>query len=427
MTRAEQDIEKYRKGDFTVVLVGPDGKPLRNAEVCIELTRHQFNFGTNLFGISKYPDGNAFKRVALQTIKDIFNQVVVCDYWHNNRFKPGDKQPFLDIEWAQVNGLRTRLHAVLYELNANTFVRRPYTTEEFWEMIEERLKYVGKHYNGIVPEFDVINEMISKYAWERHDSETAFWNLFPNFPEFRDPDTAVKVFEMARKHIPDGRLVGLEAQIPSVNNKVWAEIIEFWKDLLARGADIDVIGTQCHFFDMGVPFQEGSAKYGKDTFTMAGISAGLDMMESIGKPVVVTEFTGPSRNGEPYSKSLQEKIWTMTDAENSAWQINFYKLVFSKPFIQGLTRWNHIDGGSGRAIDGGILTPEGVKHQIYYDLKKLIKETWHTRVEIRSNSKGRLSFRGFYGDYEVRVPGYATAEAVFNDNGDRVVEIVLRK
>ena len=151
MAKAEQDIEKYRKGDFTLMLVDTNGKPLKDTKINAELDKHQFNFGTNLFRLSSLPN-SPLKRTALQTIKDIFNQVVVCDYWFNPRDKMGDKQPFKDVEWAKANNMRTRLHCILYELRSETFPHRNYTTEECWEMIEERLKYIGKHFNGVIPE-----------------------------------------------------------------------------------------------------------------------------------------------------------------------------------------------------------------------------------------------------------------------------------
>lgn len=419
MAKADQDIEKYRKGDFTLMLVDTNGKPLKDTRINAELDKHQFNFGTNLFRLSSLPD-SPLKRTALQTIKEIFNQVVVCDYWFNPRDKMGDKQPFKDVEWAKANNMRTRLHCILYELCSETFPHRNYTTEECWKMIEERLKYIGKHFNGVIPEFDVINEVISKFAWNKN-SPDAFWKLFPNFPEFKDPKNAVKVYKLARKYIPDGKLVCLENPMPSIDSKLYLEVIDYWKKLLANGADIDIIATQCHFFDKGKPYPESKE------FTMASISEGLDLLQDLGKPIAITEFTGPSRNGELADPVQRDKHWTLTDEENAAWQINFYKLAFSKPYIFELVRWNHVDGGCGRAADGGIITPSGVKHQIYYELKKLIKETWHTNFNGKSNSKGEVSFRGFYGDYKISVPGYQMANAQLYDIDKGIIKVVLSK
>jgi len=36
-------------------------------------------------------------------------------------------------------------------------------------------------------------------------------------------------------------------------------------------------------------------------------------------------------------------------------------------------------------------------------LDKLINETWNTQIKEEPDSDGKLSFRGFYGDYKVTV------------------------
>jgi hypothetical protein len=158
---------------------------------------------------------------------------------------------------------------------------------------------------------------------------------------------------------------------------------------------------------------------------MAGVSRSLDLLANAGRPVVITEFNGPSRNNkEP--REQQDKLWTMSDADNSAWQINYYRLAFSKPFIEGITRWYQVDNMNGRGMDAGIIDGRGEKKRIYYDLKKLIKEEWHTKAAGRSDERGVMAFRGFYGEYDLRVEGYKPARVrLYDDGTGKVVEVVL--
>jgi hypothetical protein len=133
-----------------------------------------------------------------------------------------------------------------------------------------------------------------------------------------------------------------------------------------------------------------------------------------------------ARNTSDTVKEEQDKLWTMTDQENSAWQINFYKLAFSKPYILELTRWFQVDNYGGRGMDAGIIDSNGEKHQIYYDLKKLIKEEWHTKVEGKTNSLGEIAWRGFYGEYDVNVKGYQPVRVkLYDNNQEKVVKIQL--
>jgi len=402
MERAARDIEKYRKGDFTLTLVDASGKPIEGRAVVADLERHQFDFGTNLFGVSEMKDDNPLKAIARQTILDIFNTVISVNYWHKPKSDENTVQK--DLVWAEANGLRTRFHAVLYNDPKDIFVGKDYTTDQCWKLMEDRIKYVASMTGAKPMQYDVINEMYSKLTWDK-DKPEAFMKLVPQFPDLTDPQVVKRVYDLARKYLPQAQLVGLEAQVPSVNNPVYMAIIDYWKRCLAAGADIDVIGTQCHFYAKGLPYQQGTKAWGPDTFTMSGVSNALDTLRSIGKPIVVTEFNGPSRNSSE-KPEWQKQYWTMSEKENSAWQINFYRLAFSKPFIIGVTRWFHIDNFCGRGMDAGIIDEQGNKHQIYYDLKKLIKEEWHARVSTKAGRGGTVSFRGFYGDYLVTVDGY---------------------
>jgi len=425
MAQADKDIEKYRKGDFTLTLVDPNGKPVAGKAVVAELERHQFDFGTNSYGISAMKDDNPLKKIAQQTILDIFNLVISVNYWHKDQTAEEADLVGKDLAWAGANGLRTRFHAVLYNDPKPIFVGKNLTTQQCWQLMEDRIRYVTAATGAKPMQYDVINEMVSKLTWDK-DKPDAFMKLVPQFPDLTDPQVVKRVYDMVRKYLPSAHLVGLEAQIPSIHNPVYMQIIDYWKRCLAAGADIDVIGTQCHFYARdGLPFQQGSKDWGPDVFTMSGISMALDTLRSIGKPIVITEFNGPSRNSHNKPDGWA-KYWTMSEKENAAWQINFYKLAFSKPFIIGLTRWFQIDNVCGAGMDAGIIDGKGNKHQIYYDLKKLIKEEWHTRVVDKSSAAGKLAFRGFYGDYVVTVAGYKPAHITL-DKGSGSLTVKLEK
>ena len=423
MRQAEADIEKYRKGDFTVTIELADqptattdatqSPPIQNSQskiqnsITLDLIRHQFNFGCSMFGMSRLPDYNPIKKAGLQALLDLFNQVVVVDHWYNPYGEIEDKQPAKDIAWATAHNMRMRYHAILYD-EPREAIGRHLTTGQFWQLFDERFQYVASIPGLKTQTCDVINEVLSRKYWYRNNPKS-FYRLEPAYPDLSQPDLIVRAFALARKYLPDAKLTALENGNPNTTDKSYREIVAMWKAALDAGADIDYIGTQCHFFDDGQSFKPDERSKNKNTFTMAEISKALDMQKTLNKPIEVTEFTGPSRN-RLKSEAYNKKIWTMSEAENAAWQINFYKLVFSKPYIIGLTRWNLLDEYCGRSMDGGILTQTGDKHQIYHDLRKLIKETWHTRVTQPPGNSGAISFRGFYGDYQVSVPGYEPAE-----------------
>jgi hypothetical protein len=49
LSGAKERIEQHRKGEVTLVIQAPNGKPLPNAELTLAQTRHEFLFGCNIF------------------------------------------------------------------------------------------------------------------------------------------------------------------------------------------------------------------------------------------------------------------------------------------------------------------------------------------------------------------------------------------
>ena len=424
MRQAETDIEKYRKGDFTITLTDETGAPIpATTTATLDLTRHQFIFGCSMFKMSRLPDDDPMKKAGTQALLDIFNQVVVVDHWYNPFGEVEDKQPDKDVAWAVAHAMRMRVSPILYE-EPREAIGKHLTQDQYWQMFEDRIKYMAAITGGKPQIYDVINEVISRKRWNKNNPDS-FYRLVPDYPDLSRPDLIVRAYALARKYLPNAKLTALENGFPSPTDKNYKDIITMWKAALDAGADIDHIGTQCHFFDDGQSFRPEERKKNKDNYTMSSVSQALDMQKALNKPIEIAEFTGPSRN-KLKSDDLNKTIWTMSEAENSAWQINFYKLAFSKPYIIGVTRWNLIDSYCGRAKDGGILTETGEKHQIYYDLRKLIKETWHTRVTQPPDAAGTLAFRGFYGDYQITAEGYAPAEITLTSENQNI-KVILKK
>lgn len=425
MRRAAADIEKYRKGDFTLELVDRKGHPIAGKEAVAELVSHQFDFGTNTFGLFEMQSDDPLRRKALETIRETFNKVVICNYWGESDSEKTLAANMEAIDWATANGIRTRFHAVLY--NQKWFKGRNYTPEQCRQLMEERLRFVSRHFGKKIDEFDITNEFVSMDIWDKNrPAEQRFVNAAPGFPKLRDPEISKEVYALARKYLPDAKLVCLETQIPSVKNPDFLEIMEFFRGFAAVGGDFDYLGHQCHFYAKNRPYQQGLSDDAPDAFTMAGIEQGLEMLASVGKPVVITEFNGPSRNSR-WKPVMCDRIWKMSEEENAAWQINFYRLAFSKPYILGVTRWFHIDNVCGVGLDTGILKENGEEHMICGALHRLIKKEWHTQATCRSDTSGLVSFRGFYGEYRLSVAGYKTAKITLHDTTQGTVRVVLER
>ncbi len=402
MDRARRQIEEIRKGGFHLALVDAAGKPV-SGEVHVRLTRHEFRFGADLYGFPKLPE--ARRRQAEEVVDELFNTVVIINYWRRGDFAETDHM----LAWSREHGKIARFHALLYNVPAS--FSQTGSDEERWKRIEDRIKTVAERYGRRIHEYDVLNEIAAdKWVWQNPDS--AF---------FADPANGARCFALARKYLPDAELLNTDTTIASTTSPAFARILNYTRDLLVHGAPIGVIGHQAHFYAAGMmPFEEGHSKYGgKGAFTMKMLDRGLDALAALGKPIHITEFSPPSRDRG--RKGAQPSL---TDDEIAAWQVNYYTLAFSKPYIHEITRWFVIDELGGKGMDAGLITKDGKLKPAYYALKRLLKETWTTEWRGRA-ARGAFSFRGFYGDYEVEVPGYRKAVIAARSTGPKSISVRL--
>jgi hypothetical protein len=54
---------------------------------------------------------------------------------------------------------------------------------------------------------------------------------------------------------------------------------------------------------------------------------------------------------------------------------------------------------------GGLLDEEYRPKPVYFTLEKLINQTWKTYINAQTDKQGRVTFRGFFGEYEVSFQG----------------------
>jgi hypothetical protein len=92
----------------------------------------------------------------------------------------------------------------------------------------------------------------------------------------------------------------------------------------------------------------------------------------------------------------------MDDLETAgAFTRDFYTALFSHPSVQGIIMWGFWDGShwkNNAAMYKGdwTLKPGG---QAYRDL---VLRDWKTNVQLTTDAEGRVTTRGFLGDYEIQ-------------------------
>ena len=80
----------------------------------------------------------------------------------------------------------------------------------------------------------------------------------------------------------------------------------------------------------------------------------------------------------------------------------FYRVAFGHPAVQAIIYFGMIDGET-ESPTLGLLDADYQPKPAWNRLKELIKQEWITRQSGVTDAKGAYRFRGFFGQYDVRV------------------------
>jgi len=393
LERADRDIERYRKGDFTVTLK-KNGKPV-SAGVRYALTRIDYDFGCNLFMLDQYDDADMQSRY-LELWKNLFNTAVVPLYWEGtepergvlryDRNAPNDvyrRPPAARVlDFCRENGIRPKGHPLFW----HEFIPRwlPADWGQLLPLIEKRFREISARFGDEIPVFDCVNEPSRIFDMGYEHATDGYKMVAP-------PNGYIEqVFALAEKYFPKSELILNEATGFAVceYKGIYGGYYQLIERLLKEGCRIDRIGLQCHVSDDPV------FKNYYDARRLYGV---LDGYAALGKPLVVSEI-GLSTEDEELQAEAARQI---------------YKVCFSVPATSGVFWWNLDDTGIIRDktrlamaenLPYGGLARNGAKKAAYRALDELINREW-TTAGAASVTDGKLSFRGFYGTYAITVDG----------------------
>jgi len=407
MEKAREDILANRRGDFTLALVGQDGKPI-TGDVVVEQIKTDFEWGVNLqSGIGvKFHEGRnrGFAGKTYVAADTVFNVARDGTFFRNmlgrKSKNPGDAFEFDAVDshpetvgWARDRGMMLRWHVLFYhhgEGRMPDWTDQVKSEEEWWPILDRYLATLAKRNDGWFDDYDVINEVFT--------CKGSYRKLNSTHPRLYEVESAKRLFEMTRKYFPDEKLVALEWWALGKDAEThggpqhWRQILEFYKELVASGAPVDRLGTQCHF---GVnDWQQ---------LLMENLSRHLDLLGAIGKPVVITEYSDPSKH-----RLTPPEFSRLDENELADWSSNFFTLVYSKPYTRQLVRWQMLDGTGGAALDGGLITMDGRLKPQFHAFNRLVNEEWKT-LYTGAVEQGTVKFTGYEGTYEIRLPGYTPA------------------
>ncbi len=389
--RIERGIEENRKGDGTIALVGPDGKPVTGAKITLRQLGHEFHFGCNAFMLGEFPEAEQNAQYE-ETFKELFNLAVIPFYWSDLEPTEGElrftkdsrpiyRRPPPDrvLEYCEKNGIVPKGHPLLWHLFRPDWLGTD--EREMRRKIRRRFRQISERYADRIGIWDVCNEAQTLKA---------------NLPQHHMPANHVEfAFELAAEFFPDCTKTYNDDRMWFHYSRTYTPVYLLMRYLLERGYKVDALGLQCHMF-------QGQWQFANLYLNPTCLFDCLDLYGKLGVPVNFSEVSIISRrdlgDGDTFQKLMTEKL---------------YRIWFSHAAVNGIVWWNMVDGTAAYAplgseqgensLRAGLVNYDFTPKAAYTALHSLVRKEWQTATSIDYKAGVPNQFRGFYGDYEATV------------------------
>lgn len=395
--RVKAGIEEYRKGDAVITFEG-ENLP-ENITVEIEQKNHEFKFGANIFMLDEF-ETEEKNQIYRKKFSELFNLATVPFYWSDlepEEGKPRYKKdspkiyrrpaPDLCVEYCKEKGIEPKCHCLNYE-NFSPLWLKNATVDEVKKKLDKRFCEIAERYSADIPSFEVTNET---FQGPPPMEGTAF---------YEEDDFVEWSFRTADRYFNKNRLIINDYYIwgPTHFGNRTAYYMQIER-LLRNGINhIDSVGMQFHSF-FSLKDEENMAK---ERYNPQNLFKLMDSYQKLGLNQQITEMTIPAYGDDEENEEIQS-ILTQ----------NLFKVFFSHPAMEAVIYWNIVDGYAAHAplgdmtvgenvYYGGMLRHDMSEKPVFKDLKKLINTEWHTSLTAKAVDK-KLSFRGFYGDYRIKI------------------------
>jgi GH35 family endo-1,4-beta-xylanase len=237
LARAKEQIEKHRKGDGVVAVRDAQGKPIENAMVELEQTRHEFLFGCNffMFGRIRDPEREAEYR---RRFAALLNYATLGFYWPY--YEPERGKAIYDYTdkvtaWCRESGLTCKGHPLVWDYADPKWLPKDFA--EIRSPSNARVREIVERFKGRIDIWDVVNEPTHLGRFKTRTGERAI-------AMGAVPYTA-EALKIARQANPKARLLVNDYRTDPPFEKILESLSEEGKLLF------DAIGIQSHMHGGG--------------------------------------------------------------------------------------------------------------------------------------------------------------------------------
>lgn len=373
---AVERIEQYRKGDATVLVVNAAGAPVADAVVRIDMLKHDFLFGANLFILDRARAGS-LNQAYSDAFAKLFNYATLPFYWPYYEMVQGQENeawPKNMAIWASEHGITTKGHPLVWPGFGVPGWAEQFSPEQLDEVQQERVTRIVESFRGLIDCWDVVNEPTDVYNLQEP---------LKSWIQAHTPAVATALaLEWARASNQEATLLVNDWR----NDDEYHVILE---DVLASGAQFDAIGLQSHMH------------VGRWTLEQAWDTC--ERFKDFNLPLHFTEVTVLSGDLKTDDDWFSYHPGWDTKPEDEAIQGEyvpaFYTILFSHPSVQAITWWDLSDLEAWQGAPAGLLRKDMSPKPAYERLMQLVHQEWWTNAEAKTNEQGEAIIRGFYGQY----------------------------
>ncbi|HIZ56935.1 MAG TPA: endo-1,4-beta-xylanase [Firmicutes bacterium] len=383
--KAQEMIEENRMGDLQINLKNPDGTPLADAEIQVEMTEHDYTFGmamdaADLLEISAYQERR-------EMVFDLFNTVVLINdlkwpAWVGDWGSGFNHEDTIEaVDYLLSRGKRVVGHVLVWPgfNNMPNYIKEMKDDPEgIRAEIEAHIREMVGLFKGKISAWDVVNE-----AYDNNDITQLL-----DEDGINDPQSLIDWFEIAHEVDPDCKLTYNDYGMFGTNNDAHYEYMRFISQYLKEnGAPIDMIGAQSYFSLDTIVGPEEVWRRLDDYYAQTGL------------PVKLSEFTLRMNN--------------RNDENMQAFQYDYVRdfltAVYAHPNSCGWIPWGRFGNKetgeyTGMFFTDCTLTPLGEA------ATDLIKGEWWTKESGKTDADGVFKVFGTLGSYRVTVTSGGVTE-----------------
>ena len=353
-------IRKHRRGEIEIAVRDKTGNPAVNAEVTIEMVRHDFGFGSAISG--RMFESNPVYR---EKVLELFNEVVFENDLKWGPFISNKPNEYITrtIDALDKRNIRVRGHAVVwpsFRYSPSYLRDHADDPDRLRSEIEDHIKDVTTFTRGRLVDWDVLNEPYSEQEFQMILGYEVMADWFRLVRKY-DPDV--------KSYINDFSIIS-SLGMNTAHQDHYYETIQFIEE---NGGQIDGIGMQGHM--------------GYDLTSITQVYSILERFASLGKEIKITEH-----DIQMQDRGLQ-----------ADYTRDFMTILFSHPSVRALLNWGFWTGRHWRPDaafydDDWNIRPHG---RVW---KEMVFEQWWTPgTTVTTDQNGVARFEGYLGDYKYRV------------------------